>query len=68
MQQNERLERVLNVDNDEIFLKLSHVCLYLFLNDILFPKFQEYNKFHIYDNVSSTKIFSYVDFCAPVKF
>ena len=54
MQQKEKFECVLNVDNDKIF-KLSQIFLYLFLNDSLFPRLQEYNQFHIYDNVTSTK-------------
>ena len=37
--------------------KLSHLCLYLFLNDSLFSKLQEYHQFHIYDNVPSAKNF-----------
>ena len=53
MQQNKKLEKVLNVGNNKIF-----TCLYLFLHDGLFPKFKEYNQFHIYDNVPSTKNFS----------
>ena len=59
MQQKEKLERVLNIDNDKIvkLSKLSHVCLYLFLKDSLFPKLQEYNQFYICDNVPSPKIF-----------
>ena len=57
MQQKEKFECVLNVDNDKIF-KLSQIFLYLFLNDSLFPRLPEYNQFHIHDSV---------DFCAPVK-
>ena len=53
MQQKEKLE---SVDNDKI-LELLHIFLYLFLNDSLFPRLQEYNQFHIYDNVPSPKNF-----------
>ena len=63
MRQKEKLERVLNVDNDNFF-KLSHIFLYLCLNDSLFPRLQEYNQFHIYDNVPSTKNFSMWIFAA----
>ena len=45
MQQKEKLE---SVDNDKI-LELSHI--------FLFPRLQEYNQFHIYDNVPSPKNF-----------
>ena len=65
MQQKEKLEGVLNIDNAK-FKKLSQICLSL-LNDSLFAKIQEYNQFHIWDNVPSTKIFLCVDFCIPVK-
>ena len=40
MQQKEKLERLLNVDNDK-FLKLSHIFLYHFLNDSFSPRLQE---------------------------
>ena len=46
------------------FFKSSHIYLYLFLNDSLFPKLQEYNQFHICDNVSSAQNFPSMDFSA----
>ena len=46
------------------FFKLSYIYLYLFLNDSLFPKLQEYNQFHICDNVLSAQNFPSMDFSA----
>ena len=53
MQQKEKLERVLNVGNDKIFVIVIHMSV-SFLNDSLFPILQKYNQFDIYNNVPST--------------
>ena len=56
MQQKEKLERVLIVDNDKNFLNY-HTYLFIYLHDNLFLGLQECNKFHVYDNVPSMKKF-----------
>ena len=47
------------------FFEILDIFMYLFLNDSLFPRLQEYNQFHIY-NVPSTKNFI-CGFLCPCK-
>ena len=54
MRLKEKIERVLNVDNDKIFEIATHTYVY-FLNGSLFPKLREYHQFHIYQNVPRTQ-------------
>ena len=56
MQEKEKLERDLNKENDKTS-KLLLICLYVFLNDSVFLKLQEYNWFHISDNVPNARNF-----------